>query len=67
VKKDRTATQTALRYVLQHPAVTAAVVGVSKLEQLEEVAGTMSTPTLEAEEMKILQDSIPAKIYTEHR
>jgi len=67
VKKDRTATQTALRYVLQHPAVTAAVVGVSKLEQLEEVAGTLGTPTLQAEEMKILQDSIPAKIYTEHR
>jgi aryl-alcohol dehydrogenase-like predicted oxidoreductase len=67
VNKDRTASQTALRYVLQHPAVTAAVVGVSKLEQLEEVAGAMNSPTLNAEEFKILQDSISAKIYTENR
>lgn len=67
VSKDRTATQTALRYVLQHPAVTAAVAGVSKLEQLEEVAGTMGSPMLRAEEIKILQDSIPSKKYAEHR
>lgn len=67
VKKDMTASQTALRYVLQNPAVTAAVVGVSTLVQLEEVAGAMNSPTLSAEEIKILQDSIPAKKYTEHR
>jgi aryl-alcohol dehydrogenase-like predicted oxidoreductase len=67
VTKDRTTTQTALRYVLQHPAVTAAVVGVSSLEQLEEVAGTIDSPALQSDEIKILQDSILAKIYTEHR
>jgi aryl-alcohol dehydrogenase-like predicted oxidoreductase len=67
VTQNRTATQTAIRYVLQHPAVTAAVVGVSKLEQLEEVAGAICTPILRAEEIKILQDSIQAKIYAEHR
>ena len=67
VNKDRTASQTALRYVLQHPAVTAAVVGVSTLEQLEEVACTMNSPTLRIKEIKILQDSIPAQKYTDHK
>jgi aryl-alcohol dehydrogenase-like predicted oxidoreductase len=67
VNKDRSASQTALRYVLQHPAVTAAVVGISKLEQLEEVAGAMSSPSLQAEEIKILQDSIPLQKYTDHK
>jgi aryl-alcohol dehydrogenase-like predicted oxidoreductase len=43
------------------------VVGVSKWEQLEEVAGAMNSPTLSAEEIKILQDSIQAKKYAEHR
>jgi aryl-alcohol dehydrogenase-like predicted oxidoreductase len=67
VTENRTATQTAIRYVLQHPAVTAAVVGVSKLEQLEEVAATTASPSLQAEEVKILQDLIPVKKYAEHR
>lgn len=67
VTKNRSATQIAIRYVLQHPAVTAAVVGVSKLEQLEEVATTTASPVLLAEEIKILEDSIPAKKYAENR
>ena len=67
VTNERTATQTALRYVLQHPAVTAAVVGVSTLEQLEEVAAATASPALQAEEIKILKDSIPPKKYAEHR
>ena len=67
VAKDRTTIQTALRYILQHPAVTASVVGVSNLEQLEEVAGTMNSPALQAEEIKILQETIPANKYAEHR
>lgn len=67
VTKERTETQTALRYVLQHPAVCSAVVGVSKQEQLDEVVATMDSPILRAEEYNILMDSIPAKIYADHR
>ncbi len=67
VTADRTVTQTAVRYVLQHPAVTSAVVGVSKVEQLEDVAGTTASSVLQEEEIKFLQDSISAKKYAEHR
>jgi aryl-alcohol dehydrogenase-like predicted oxidoreductase len=67
VKVNRTATQTAVRYVLQHPAVTSAIVGVSKVEQLEEVAGTTASSVLQKEEIKFLQDSISPTKYAEHR
>jgi aryl-alcohol dehydrogenase-like predicted oxidoreductase len=64
---DRTATQTALRFVLQHPAVTSALVGVSKIEQLNEVAGTTNSINLLEREMNILRESVSAKKYQEHR
>jgi len=67
VTADRTVTQTAVRYVMQHPAVTSAVVGVSKVEQLEDVAGTTALSELQEEEIKFLQDSISAKTYAENR
>jgi len=65
--EHRTATQTAIRFVLRHPAVTSAVVGISKIEQLNEAAGTTNSPNLLEKEMNILKDSISAKKYTEHR
>ena len=67
VTDDRTATQTALRFVLQHPAVTSAIVGISKMEQLEEVAGTTNSSILLEKEINILRESISAKKYAEHR
>jgi aryl-alcohol dehydrogenase-like predicted oxidoreductase len=67
ITKNRTATQTTVRYVLQHPAVTAAVVGLSNLEHLVEVAGTMDSQPLRIEEIKTLQDSIPPQKYTDHQ
>ena len=65
--KKRTAAQTAIRYVLQHPAVTAAVVGVSRLEQLEEIAGTSDSDPLDEHEFRLLASSIPANTYDQHR
>jgi aryl-alcohol dehydrogenase-like predicted oxidoreductase len=67
VNENRTATQTAIRYVLQNAAVSSAVVGVSKIEQLEDVAGTTASSILTKEEMKILQQSIVANTYQDHR
>jgi len=64
---DRTATQTALRFVLQHPAVTSVVAGVSKIEQLNDVAGTTNSTNLLEKEINILRESIPVKKYLEHR
>jgi len=67
VTDHRTATQTALRFVLQHPAVTSAIVGISKMEQLEDVAGTTNSSILLEKEINILRESISAKKYQEHR
>jgi aryl-alcohol dehydrogenase-like predicted oxidoreductase len=67
VTDNRTSTQTAVRFVLQHPAVTSAIVGVSKMEQLNDVAGTTNSTNLLEKEINILRESIPVKKYLEHR
>lgn len=59
--------QTAIRYVLHHPAVTTAVVGVSSIDQLDEAVGALSTPALGEDEIRQLQSVLPANQYTEHR
>ena len=63
----RTATQTAIRYVLQHPAITSVVVGIRTMEQLEEAVKTIASPELSVEEMELLRKSVPALKYTVHR
>jgi aryl-alcohol dehydrogenase-like predicted oxidoreductase len=65
--ENRTVSQTAISYVLQHPAVISAIVGVSTIEQLEDVAGTTATLGIQEGENKIVKESIPPKKYTEHR
>jgi aryl-alcohol dehydrogenase-like predicted oxidoreductase len=59
--------QTAIRYVLQQHSVTAAIVGVSGLEQLEEIARTFDTEMLTESELSLLASSIPAMKYQQHR
>lgn len=63
----QTSAQTAILFVLQHPAITAAVVGMSRMEQLMEIAGTTAKKKLTEADMKILQEVLPAKIYEQHR
>lgn len=63
----QTAAQTALLFVLQQPAVTAAIVGISKREQLKEIAATANKKKLTAEEITMLQDILPATSYEQHR
>lgn len=65
--KDRTPAQTAIRYVLRHPAVNTAVIGIRTPEQLDEVAQTVVTHELNKEEMAVLQHSVRALKYKEHR
>lgn len=66
-KPNRTAAQAAIQFVLQHPALTCAVVGIRTMEQLEEVAGAANAPALTNEEYQLLNKSIPALTYTQHR
>jgi aryl-alcohol dehydrogenase-like predicted oxidoreductase len=63
----RSAAQTAIRWVLQHPAITAAVAGIRMPEQLDEVVATGNTPALTTKETEVLAGSIPVNYYKEHR
>ncbi|WP_276485114.1 aldo/keto reductase [Paraflavitalea pollutisoli] len=63
----RGATQVALRFVLQQPGVTAAVVGIRTQEQLEEAIKTIESPILSVEELEVLRAAIPANTYDQHR
>lgn len=62
---SRTPAQTAIQYVLQHPAIASAVVGIRNKEQLDEVAATV--PPLLKEEMQVLQQAISPNVYEQHR
>ena len=64
---ERIPTQTALQFVLQQPAITAAVVGIRTMEQLVEIVGTMSAPPLEINEIEKIKKAVPAHIYEENR
>lgn len=65
--RERTAAQTAIQFVLQQPAVTAAVVGIRTNDQLEEAVQTLNVPVLTTEERQQLLDILPPLTYQEHR
>jgi aryl-alcohol dehydrogenase-like predicted oxidoreductase len=60
-------TQTALRFVLQHPAVTSAVVGIRTAQQLREAVKAIESPLLTNEELEAVRSSITPAIYEQHR
>ena len=64
---NRTATQTAIKYVLAHEAVTSAVVGMRTLDQLIDAAGTIAAPDLTTDELSLLQKSSSPNRYSDHR
>lgn len=64
---QRNAAQSALRFVLQHPAVSAAVAGIRTMQQLEEAVATVQTPFITEEQMETLQRSVVANQYEQHK
>ena len=62
----RSAAQSALRFVLQHPAVTSAIAGIRTADQLYDAVQALQSPELSGMELEML-NSIPALTYTEHR
>jgi aryl-alcohol dehydrogenase-like predicted oxidoreductase len=64
---ERTPAQTALRFVLEAPVVSSAVVGIRTLPQLEEVAGVSETPLLAAAGIQMLRNSLSVNYYDQHR
>lgn len=59
--------ETAIGFVLDNSAVSAAVVGCSNIHQLEQAVHTSVTHRLTGEEVEQLKAALPAKQYTEHR
>ncbi|KIO74715.1 oxidoreductase [Pedobacter lusitanus] len=59
--------QTAIRFVLQHPALNSAVMGIRTLAQLDDIAVAADFPQLSEQEMDLLQRVSPLQNYTVHR
>lgn len=57
----------AIRWVLDHPAISSAVVGLRTPEQLEEVIGAADADGLTEEEAGLLDKALKGKRYEEHR
>lgn len=64
---ERQLAQTAIQFVLHHPAISAAVVGVRTREQVEEALQVVNVKRLTEKEIEILQKSIAANQYGQHR
>lgn len=63
----RTAAQIAIQFVLNHPAVTSAIVGMRTMEQLEEAVQAFNAPILSADHLRELKSVISPNYYKEHR
>ena len=63
----RAAAQTALRFVLQQPAISSAIVGIRTAAQLEDALRTLHTPALQTNEITQLQQAIAINKYDQHR
>ncbi|OQP61361.1 oxidoreductase [Niastella vici] len=64
---ERNAAQTALLFVLQHPAITSVVAGIRTVQQLEEAVGVLGSRKLTPQEMELLQQAVVANKYEQHR
>ncbi|NLU96256.1 aldo/keto reductase [Chitinophaga sp. Ak27] len=64
---ERDAAQTALRFVLQQPVVSSAVVGIRTRSQLEDAIRAVSAPALSDSELAALRLAVPINKYEQHR
>jgi aryl-alcohol dehydrogenase-like predicted oxidoreductase len=64
---ERTMAQTAIRFVLQNPVISSAIVGIRTTEQLMDASGTADSSSLSADEITSLQQVLPVNQYDQHR
>jgi aryl-alcohol dehydrogenase-like predicted oxidoreductase len=64
--QSRTKASVAIQYVLQHPAITSAIVGIRSLEQLEDAVAAVEIPRLQPHEINNLNGLLPPNQYTDH-
>lgn len=65
--QQRTPAQTAIQFVLNHPSVTSAIVGMRTMQQLEEAVNTLHALLLSGADINELKNVIPVNYYKEHR
>lgn len=65
--EDRPAAEVAVRYVLNHPAIASAVVGIRTEKQLQEAIQAGEGASLATEQIHILRESVQANTYDKHR
>ncbi len=53
--RGQTIAQLALAWVLRHPVVTSALIGASRVSQIEDCAGVVANPDLNAEELQAIE------------
>ncbi|ALJ00519.1 aldo/keto reductase [Rufibacter tibetensis] len=58
---------TSVKYVLHHPAVTTAVLGIRTASHLEQAFAVVKAPSLSEETLLYLHKQIPAEVYEHHR
>ena len=66
-KDGRVAAHTAIQFVLAHPAITAAVVGIRTIEQMEEAIKAIEVKRITKAEIELLKSVISANKYEQHR
>lgn len=65
--EKRSATQTAIKYILQNRAITSVVVGMRTIDQLEEAINSVNAPDLTSSEMAAIKNVLKPITYKEHR
>jgi aryl-alcohol dehydrogenase-like predicted oxidoreductase len=65
--KQRYPAQTAIQFVLNHPSVTSAIVGIRTMDQLHEAISAIHAPWLSDSEVETLKNSVPLNYYEDHR
>jgi aryl-alcohol dehydrogenase-like predicted oxidoreductase len=57
----------AVHFVLDHPAIGAAVIGIRTTDQLKEALKAERSPALNSLQLDILRKALPPNVYTDHR
>jgi aryl-alcohol dehydrogenase-like predicted oxidoreductase len=65
--KEISATQTAIKYVLQNEAVTSVIVGMRTTDQVQEAVDAINAKDLTKNEMAMLMQTLEPNKYIEHR
>jgi aryl-alcohol dehydrogenase-like predicted oxidoreductase len=64
---SRSLSEAAIRFILSHPAITTAVLGIRTLQQLKDALHVKGTSSLSEQEISLLRQALKANAYEQHR